>query len=351
MRRTRLAVPALLALALLSGACSRFLQSGVAVVNGVSIAESAFEARLGPALEQQQQGGNDQARVQLARDTILSLIREELVRQEVERRDISVAEREVERSLTEIRSQFPSPVEFNEALRQEGLDLAGLRARLRQRLVEQEFRKALIDRPVTRAEVRRIYTRGKDDFEEITVRHILFAPEGEGGDGKALQQARAALASIRDGADFAAVAREESDDPGSRAEGGSLGTVRRGRFVPEFERAAFAQRPGVVSDPVRSSFGYHLILVDEKRVVPFREAAVEIRERIEGERGEQAFQVWLRETVAEARIEINPRYGDWDPKNLGIVEHRFFTPASPETDAVLPEGPQQGAPIQVVPGQ
>lgn len=346
MRRDRLCVPVLLALALLGSGCGRFLQAGVAVVNGVGIPESALDARLGPALEQA--GDDAQARISLARDVVLQLVREELVRQEVERRDIAVTDRDIEQSLNEIRARFPSSVEFTEALRQEGLDLGGLRDRIRQRLVEQEFRLSLIaDRPVTAAEVRRVYRRTKGDFEEITVRHILFS--GQGGDKKALAEARGALKRIREGAKFAAVARSESDDTQTKPEGGALGTVRRGRFVPEFEKAAFALKPGVVSDPVRSGFGYHLILVDKKRVVPFKEAGAEIRERIEGERGEEAFGRWLREAVTAAEIEINPRYGAWDPKDLRIVEHSFFTPASPETDAVLPEG--QGQPqVQLVPG-
>ncbi|MBN94721.1 MAG: hypothetical protein CL928_11730 [Deltaproteobacteria bacterium] len=67
------------------------------------------------------------------------------------------------------------------------------------------------------------------------------------------------------GADFAELAREYSEDPGSREEGGYLDCFRTGDFVPEFERAAFALRPGEVSAPVRTEYGYHLILLHEKR--------------------------------------------------------------------------------------
>lgn len=67
------------------------------------------------------------------------------------------------------------------------------------------------------------------------------------------------------GADFAELARQYSEDPGSREEGGYLDCFRTGDFVPEFERAAFALRPGEVSAPVRTEHGYHLILLHEKR--------------------------------------------------------------------------------------
>jgi len=66
------------------------------------------------------------------------------------------------------------------------------------------------------------------------------------------------------GGDFAALAKSESDDTGSGAMGGDLGAFGRGQMVPEFENAAFSQPIGKVSDPVRSAFGYHLILVESR---------------------------------------------------------------------------------------
>ena len=71
---------------------------------------------------------------------------------------------------------------------------------------------------------------------------------------------------LRQGADFATAARRFSQDPGSREQGGSLNWFRRGVMVPEFERVAFALKPGVVSDPVASPFGFHIIQVE--RVQP-----------------------------------------------------------------------------------
>jgi peptidyl-prolyl cis-trans isomerase SurA len=67
---------------------------------------------------------------------------------------------------------------------------------------------------------------------------------------------------LRQGADFATAARRFSQDPGSKDQGGSLNWFRRGVMVPEFERVAFSLKPGVVSDPVESPFGYHIIQVE-----------------------------------------------------------------------------------------
>jgi peptidyl-prolyl cis-trans isomerase C len=96
-------------------------------------------------------------------------------------------------------------------------------------------------------------------------------------------EARAALAEIRGGADFMAVAQRRSTGPGAR-EGGDLGFFRRGDMVPEFATAAFQLQPGQVSEnPVRSPFGWHVIKVEERRTAappPFEEVSQTIRQQL-----------------------------------------------------------------------
>ncbi len=122
--------------------------------------------------------------------------------------------------------------------------------------------------------------------EQIRVRHILVPVAADGSDdGAALARAKQLLAQLRQGADFAALAREHSADPGSARRGGELDWFARGRMVPSFEAAAFAlQRPGELSAPVKSPFGYHLIELLERKPVsrrPFEDVLPEIRRDIE----------------------------------------------------------------------
>ena len=93
---------------------------------------------------------------------------------------------------------------------------------------------------------------------EVHARHILLPTEDE---------AKAALARVKAGEDFAKVATELSKDPGS--EGGDLGWFTKDKMVPEFADAAFKMEPGQVSDPVKSQFGWHIIKVEEKRMKTF----------------------------------------------------------------------------------
>ena len=114
-------------------------------------------------------------------------------------------------------------------------------------------------------------------YEVITVRHILIRVKGAqfpvapGKPELSEDEARAKAESIRvrilAGEDFAAIARQESDDPGTRNNGGDLGEIRRGITVPAFEQAAFALKAGDISEPVRTIFGYHIIQVRARSVV------------------------------------------------------------------------------------
>lgn len=124
--------------------------------------------------------------------------------------------------------------------------------------------------PVDQAQILEYYQTHQEEFvspEEVKARHILLRPQGDDEQAwnQALERARQVAARARlAGADFGALAREFSEDPASRENGGELGWFSRNRMVKEFEDAAFSLKPGEVSDPVRSQFGYHVILVEEK---------------------------------------------------------------------------------------
>jgi len=94
--------------------------------------------------------------------------------------------------------------------------------------------------------------------QEVHARHILVATEGEAKDIEA---------QLKNGADFATLAKEKSKDPGA-AEGGDLGYFTKDQMVPEFAEAAFKLDKGQISDPVKTQFGWHIIKVEDKRTKP-----------------------------------------------------------------------------------
>ncbi len=143
------------------------------------------------------------------------------------------------------------------------------------------------------AAVRAFYAVHKQDWEELKAKHILIRMQGSAvpvkpnqkdlTDAEALAKAQEIRAKIVAGADFAAEAKAESDDTGTAQFGGELGTFAKGRMVPAFEQAAFALEVGKLSEPVKTPFGYHLILVEEHITKPFDAVRPEIEAKMKPE--------------------------------------------------------------------
>jgi len=130
------------------------------------------------------------------------------------------------------------------------------------------------------------------------VSHILVATE---------EEAVAAKARIDGGEDFATVAMELGTD-GTAATGGDLGCAPLSNYVPEFAQAAAATRLGVVTNPVESEFGWHVLLVRERD----EPTLAELKDRITGDRINQLVDGWLLETLQDAEVVVNAEYGTWE---------------------------------------
>jgi peptidyl-prolyl cis-trans isomerase SurA len=225
-------------------------------------------------------------RLALRRDMLKRMVDDELLVQEA-RRDTSVRVTEqevqdaVEQSVQNVRRGFPSETEFQRQLRAAGFAsqeewrrwLADQQRRqiYGQRLLE-SLRQAGKLRSITPTDeqVRQVFDANRGTAQDrppsVSFRQIVIAPRA---DSAALRNARALadslVGAIVAGADFAALARQFSQDSASRASGGELGWFRRGVMVKEFERVAFAMRPGQTSAPVETEFGFHVIRVDRSQ--------------------------------------------------------------------------------------
>ncbi|MCX6638354.1 MAG: peptidyl-prolyl cis-trans isomerase [Acidobacteria bacterium] len=150
------------------------------------------------------------------------------------------------------------------------------------------------------------YDAHKADYEQAKARHILIRFKGSPvavkpnqqdlGEEDALARTKAIRERLVKGEDFAAVARAESDDAGSGAQGGDLGVFGRGRMVPVFDEAAFKLPIGEVSQPVKSQFGWHLIQVQDRTARSFAEVKAEIEKRLQTENAQKAMQAFKSST-------------------------------------------------------
>jgi peptidyl-prolyl cis-trans isomerase D len=150
---------------------------------------------------------------------------------------------------------------------------------------------------ITDQEMQAYYDQHRDDYrvpEQVKVSHILIKTPLPGPDGKvdekgvdaARKKAEDVLKQVKAGGDFAKLAEKYSEDPGSAKNGGSLGFIGRNRTVPEFEKAAFSLAKGQTSDLVKSSYGFHIIRVEDKQDAHVKSLA-EVKGEIEAKLKEQ----------------------------------------------------------------
>ncbi|HEY2015427.1 MAG TPA: peptidylprolyl isomerase [Bryobacteraceae bacterium] len=154
------------------------------------------------------------------------------------------------------------------------------------------------DLTLDEAVVHKYYEDHKEEFEQVRARHILIRMQGsalpvkpgqkELSEAEALAKATELRKNLAAGADFAALATAESDDTTSATKGGDLGTFKKGQMVPSFDQAAFSLKPGELSEPVKSQFGYHLIRVEAHDFKSFEEVRPELERRMRPDLAQKA---------------------------------------------------------------
>lgn len=175
-------------------------------------------------------------------------------------------------------------------------------------------------------DLKKKYEESKGQYEQVKARHILIAFKGspaaqQGKPELTEEQAKAKAEDLRKqitgGASFEELAKKESDDVGSGAQGGDLGEFSRGQMVPEFEKAAFEAKVGDVTPVVRTQFGYHIIKVDAHGSTPFEEVKAGL------ERNER--QARLQAELEKMKTAAKPTFNE-----------TYFAPPAPPTPPAAP---------------
>ena len=170
---------------------------------------------------------------------------------------------------------------------------------------------------ITHDDLQTYYNQHRDQYrvpEQVKVSHILIKTPLAGADGKvdekgmaeAQKRAEDLLKQLKAGAKFEDLAKKNSEDPGSAKEGGSLGWIGRGRTVPEFEKAAFSLPKGQMSDLVKSSYGFHIIRVDDKQDAHMKtldEVKGEIEPILKQQKAQETAQKQAEELLAQAKTQ------------------------------------------------
>lgn len=159
----------------------------------------------------------------------------------------------------------------------------------------------------TDAQLQAEYNSRKTDFqlpERVKARHILLKVDASNPEAQVKPKAEALLKQLKAGGDFAALAKANSQDPGSGAQGGELGWVTKGQMVPEFEKATFATGVGQISDLVKTTYGYHIIQVEaheQPHFQPFDEVKGQLLAELQKRAAAEKMQSLADKAVSELR--------------------------------------------------
>jgi len=301
-------------------------------VNGTALTRKNLDIQVAILMEQAKRMGHeftDQDKAMIEQKGMNNLIEMEIVWQEAQKEGIKADPKETEKKLAAFKSQFKTPDEFQMFLK----EMAITEDKLSQDTAKEICIRTLMDKwasvapPVSETELKAYYDAHPDQFkhgERVKASHILVGiKEGVTTEEKASakRKAEAILAQLKGGADFAKLAAEKSDDPGSKGQGGELGFFRKGQMVKEFEDAAFALKPGEMSGVVESKFGYHIIKAaahEGEGTVPYEEGKTRLKPFMEKQRQREIVQQKIEALRKNAKIETYlapPKAADTPAKN------------------------------------
>ena len=252
---------------------------------------------------------------ELRKEAMDLIVEQEVVAQAAEKEGIVPDTEELEEYVEELRSTFDTDAQFRMKLEADGFTEVGFRRHVGRMLAA----KVYLDRirmdaaDIRDADVRQFYDDNPERLtvpEQVRVRHILITwkPMGTQDDRAAVRkQMQPILERARAGEDFAALAREFSEDSATRGNGGDTGLFVRGTMVPQFEAVAFSLEPGEISDPVDTTYGVHILKLEERqepKPVPYEEIRDYLKEYLTEQKMEAAVRKKTDALVAAADVEV-----------------------------------------------
>src|SRR5918995_2504001 len=231
----------------------------------------------------------------------------EIAKAYAQEHNITVSDEEVDQEIEKIKEQVGDQARssgqdlsnqeaYEQALKQNNITEEQLREDIRENLPVQKVQQRVAgDAEPSDEEIQNYYEKNKEaQFTtpaQRCVRHILFNKDQK-------EKAEDVKQQLENGGDFAKLAKENSQDPGSAAKGGDLGCLGEGETVPEFEEAAFGAEQGEIVGPIQTEFGYHIIQVTDikpQQTLPLQEVEAQIRSQLTTEKQAEVFSKWVEE--------------------------------------------------------
>ncbi len=288
----------------------------VALVNGVVITRTQYDKELEVHRERIARQGkqiSDDQMAELKKDILEGLIEREVLYQESQKAGIKIADQKVNDQLAAIKKRFPNEEEFKKALASMDLTEEEVRSQIQRGLAIRELvdQKVANKIAITDEETNAYYTGNPQLFkqpEQVKASHILIKVEPTADDAKKAEAGKKIeeiQQKLKEGGDFAELAKEYSEGPSS-AKGGDLGYFQRGQMVKPFEDKAFSMKSNEVSGRVETRFGYHLIKVYDKKpeqTLAYPDVKDKIAQRLKQEKVEKDATQYVKNLRKDAKVE------------------------------------------------
>lgn len=247
----------------------------------------------------------------LKKDILKQMIEDKLILSRAKELGVRVREEEVDSKLEYVKSGFSSEEAFYNMLKTQGITIANLKDRYK----DQIRMKKLVDfetkskASILPSEISEYYEKHREEFmqeENRKVKHILIKAKGEVSFELARVEVTRVYASLKEGVDFAKLAREHSHGP-NRVEGGDMGYIGRGEMLDELDRAIFSLNLGEYSEPIKSDIGYHIFKVEDIKnsgYFSLEDVHPVIKKILFQDKFKKKLNEWLEELRQEAYIDI-----------------------------------------------
>lgn len=310
----------LLLLPAASGLAQGIYPGDAVLVNGKAISYQRFhgfyiEYRNAQGIAVGARGDQLETLTRMRQEAMKLLIEQELVAQAAAEADFEAADEDVDAALTELSTAFDDEEAFDRKLELDGFTAESFREHIARMLAAKRYLDdiRMSTGTVSDAELEQFYRENEHRLtypEQIRVRHILLTWKRLGtDDDKAIvrEQMQPILERAQNGEDFAALAREFSEDEASAPSGGDTGFFVRGKMMEAFEDAAFALEPGELSGMVETAYGVHIILAEDRQaayLLPLDDVRDQLRDYIRTQRAEQAVEERIDSLRAAADVDI-----------------------------------------------
>ena len=296
----------------------------VATINGKDITSSYYEKTLalykqsvesmhGPTIWDTEVEKGVKYKDQFKDIMLQQMIDTEVIYGEAKKENLLPSKDEVDKKFKELKKNIDSDETYKKNLEKIGINDEYLRNQQEQDLALQNYKSNFNKTTkISDEEMKKYYEEHEKDYyrDEVRASHILIStvdknnkPLSEAKKKEAKKKAEDILKKAKSGEEFSALAKENSDDPGSGSQGGDLGYFAKGQMVPEFEKTAYALKIGEISDIVESQFGYHIIKSTDKKdeQTPYEDVKDSIKDTLLNEK----FLNQVKKLSKEAKVEKN----------------------------------------------